>query len=172
MSVGPMTPPEAGDPDGDRLAVELLRHLQAEPGLGRAAFDGPPVRLTGGSKTQIYASGSPVHTHSWRAARGARVRGDRRHGTGREGCGVPERRGGHRIPGAPSRCPGRRTRDRRTSVQRHGARARPLAHGGPAHRHGRRATGGQSTRSDVGRSACGAIRQCCGLASGCRHPGA
>ncbi len=47
--------PEAGEFDGDRVAGELLRHLQAEPGLERAALDGPPVRLMGGFETLIYA---------------------------------------------------------------------------------------------------------------------
>ncbi|MCH8346269.1 MAG: phosphotransferase, partial [Chloroflexi bacterium] len=47
--------PETGEFDGDRVAGELLRHLQTEPGLERAAFDGPPVRLMGGFETLIYA---------------------------------------------------------------------------------------------------------------------
>ena len=50
-----LQPPEAGEFDGDRIAGDLLRHLHAEPGLERAAFDGPPVRLMGGFETLIYA---------------------------------------------------------------------------------------------------------------------
>jgi len=47
--------PDAGELDGERVADELLMHLQAEPDLKEASIADTPVRLMGGFDTLIYA---------------------------------------------------------------------------------------------------------------------